>query len=55
MASAASIEPTVAVAAEAPSTAPIARIQVVPAEFALSAGQSQKFTTKATRGCRKRG
>jgi outer membrane protein assembly factor BamB len=43
-ATAASVPPSVAVTAEAPSTAPITQLQVVPAEFALSAGQSQKFT-----------
>ena len=43
-ASAASIPPSVAVAPEALSTAPITQLQVVPAEFALSPGQSQTFT-----------
>lgn len=38
------IPPAVAVAPEAASTAPITQIQVVPAEFALSPGQSRKFT-----------
>jgi len=38
------IPPSVAVAAEKPSTAPITQLQVVPAEFALSPGQSQTFT-----------
>lgn len=43
-ASAASVPPTVAVAAEKPSTQPITQLQVVPAEFALAPGQSQSFT-----------
>jgi outer membrane protein assembly factor BamB len=43
-ASAASVPPSVAVAPVKPSTAPITQIQVVPAEFALAPGQSQKFT-----------
>ena len=38
------VPPAVAVAPEAASTAPITQIQVVPAEFALSPGQSRKFT-----------
>lgn len=38
------IPPAVAVATEPASTAPITQIQVVPAEFALSPGRSQKFT-----------
>ena len=38
------IPPAVAVASEPASTAPITQIQVVPAEFALSPGRSQKFT-----------
>lgn len=40
----ASAPPSTPFTAERPSTAPIARLQVVPAEFALSPGQSQKFT-----------
>jgi hypothetical protein len=43
-ASAASVPPSVAVKPAAPSTAPITQLQVVPAEFALSPGQSQTFT-----------
>jgi outer membrane protein assembly factor BamB len=38
------VPPAVAVAPEAASTAPITQIQIVPAEFALSPGQSRKFT-----------
>lgn len=41
---AASVPASTAVAAPAPSTAPITQLQVVPAEFALSPGQSQSFT-----------
>ncbi len=43
-ASAASVPPSVAVKPEAASTEPITQLQVVPAEFALSPGQSQTFT-----------
>ena len=43
-ASAASVPPSVAVAPAPRSTAPITQLQVVPAEFALSPGESQKFT-----------
>ncbi|MEO7414651.1 MAG: PQQ-binding-like beta-propeller repeat protein, partial [Opitutaceae bacterium] len=43
-ASAASVPPSVAFTPEAPSTAPITQLQVVPAEFALSPGESQTFT-----------
>ncbi|MFM8620112.1 MAG: PQQ-binding-like beta-propeller repeat protein, partial [Opitutaceae bacterium] len=43
-ASAPSIPPSVAVAPEAASTAAITQLQIVPAEFALSPGQSRKFT-----------
>ncbi len=43
-ATAASVPPSVAVAAEPASTAPITQLQVVPAEFALAPGQSQTFT-----------
>jgi len=43
-ASAPAIPPAVAVAPETASTAPITQIQIVPAEFALSPGQSRKFT-----------
>ena len=43
-AGAASVEPTQTVAATKPSTDPIARIQVVPAEFAVVPGESVKFT-----------
>ncbi len=43
-ASAASVPPSVAFVPPAPSTAPITQLQVVPAEFALSPGQSQSFT-----------
>ncbi len=38
------IPPPVAVTPDAPSTAPIAQLQVVPSEFALAPGQSQTFT-----------
>ena len=40
----ASVPPSVAVAPAAPSSAPITQLQVVPAEFAISPGQEQKFT-----------
>ena len=43
-ATAPSIPPSVAVAPEAVSTAAITQLQIVPAEFALSPGQSRKFT-----------
>lgn len=43
-ASAASVPASVAVKPDAPSTAPITQLQVVPAEFALAPGQSQTFT-----------
>lgn len=43
-ASAASVPPSVAVKPEAASTEPITQLQVVPAEFAVSPGQSQTFT-----------
>jgi outer membrane protein assembly factor BamB len=43
-ASAASVEPTVAVAPTPPSTAPITQLQVVPSEFELMPGESQTFT-----------
>jgi len=43
-ASAASVPPSTPFVAEAASTAPITQLQVVPAEFALSPGQSRKFT-----------
>ncbi|MSU51034.1 MAG: hypothetical protein EXS37_18415 [Opitutus sp.] len=43
-ASAASVPPSVAFKPEPASTAPITQLQVVPAEFALSPGQSQTFT-----------
>ena len=43
-ASAASVPPSVAFTPEAASTEPITQLQVVPAEFALSPGQSQTFT-----------
>ena len=42
--SAASVPPSVAFVPEAPFTAPITQLQVVPAEFALSPGESQTFT-----------
>ncbi|MBI5692923.1 MAG: PQQ-binding-like beta-propeller repeat protein [Verrucomicrobia bacterium] len=38
------IPASVAVAPEAPSTAPITQLQVLPAEFVLSPGMQQKFT-----------
>lgn len=43
-ASAASVPPAVAFKPEPASTAPITQLQVVPAEFSLAPGQSQKFT-----------
>jgi hypothetical protein len=43
-ASAASIEPSVPVAATKPSTDPITQIQAVPAEFAVIPGETVKFT-----------